>query len=117
MSYSDRVLLGLLNVMLVSLCHECHEKIEISPEGRKRDLHEANGTLYGMAIANGKQRWVEMVLKAHIEANAKDKRFEQDKDKRDKSRAIKKSKEKKSKNKAKREALAAETEKKKGDVL
>ena len=74
MSYSYRVMLGLMDVMLVPLCHQCHEKVEITPEGAKRDMHEANGTLYGMAIANGKRDWVEFILEEHIKANEKDRK-------------------------------------------
>lgn len=59
--YSNEVLLGLETRLLVTLCEECHKKIEFDNSGNKRSLREANASLKTLAAAIGLHRWLNMV--------------------------------------------------------
>lgn len=48
-SYSRDTLLGRDSRMLKVLCHACHTRIEVTPEGSKRSLGSANRELFRLA--------------------------------------------------------------------
>jgi len=57
LSYDERTLLGMLSVLLVALCEECHHGIEFDGN-RKRTLEEANQELRRLAILRPDlERW------------------------------------------------------------
>lgn len=62
-SYHPEVLLGLRDVLLVCLCDKCHEEIEVTGEGAKRTLREANEVLFSKALAKGRHKWVNSVVR------------------------------------------------------
>lgn len=60
MEYSDRVLLGIERRLLVTLCGDCHKRIEWDGE-IKRSLEDANKTLRELAFERGNARWLRMI--------------------------------------------------------
>ena len=56
--YRYDTLLGLCPLMLVPLCHRCHERIEVCPDGRKRSLDEANAELFRLGMEARTGGWV-----------------------------------------------------------
>jgi hypothetical protein len=60
LDYSHEVLLGLRPQLLVTLCGDCHERIEFDG-GEKRSLPEANAELRRLAHEAGLTRWLNMV--------------------------------------------------------
>ena len=55
MSYDPITLVGGKPNRLVQLCGLCHEKIEITPDGEKRSLYQANIFLFQLAFSQ--DRW------------------------------------------------------------
>lgn len=55
-SYKKDVLLGERLTPLVPLCEECHEGIEHTATGRKRNLYEANRALKSLVVRERKAR-------------------------------------------------------------
>lgn len=58
MSYSDAVLVGLRDGLLISLCDKCHRLIEIDDHGVKRDLFNSNMVLLQLVNSSGSHVWV-----------------------------------------------------------
>lgn len=57
--YNAGALLGLERSSLVCLCNQCHETIEIDPDGNKRGLEDANSELFRLANDLGRTSFVE----------------------------------------------------------
>jgi hypothetical protein len=72
--YSASVLLGLEDIYLASLCHKCHELIEVDKSGIKRGLGKANNELMKLAAANNKHGWLGNLAQCSAETKKNRKR-------------------------------------------
>lgn len=74
LDYSEKTLLGLCLRSLVTLCDSCHERIEVTTEGEKRRLCDANAELRKLASAAGKTQWLRCIKTRHQNTRQSEKR-------------------------------------------